>query len=69
MAEPILADPLTARIVQQLSNAHLRTLKRKTDRIRDFRRVISAAGSHTVPLLRTASRSPAASTAFRRSGT
>ena len=38
MAEAILADQLTARIVERLSPAHLRLLKRKTQSIRDFRR-------------------------------
>lgn len=38
MAEEILADPLTARIVDRLTNAHLRLLKRKTKEIRDFHR-------------------------------
>lgn len=54
MAEPILADPLTARIVQQLSNAHLRTLKRKTDRIRDFRRrkPYGAPPQNSIPITR-----------------
>ena len=54
MAEPILADPLTARIVQQLSDAHLRTLKRKTDSIRDFRRrkPYGAPPQNSIPITR-----------------
>lgn len=63
MAEAILADTLTKRIVDQLSPAHLRVLKRKTQSIREFRRnrpygaapqnsVFLMRGTHGIPQVR-----------------
>lgn len=54
MAEAILADTLTKRIVDQLSPPHLRLLKRKTESIRDFRRKhpYGAAPQNSIYLLK-----------------
>lgn len=63
MAEAILADTLTKRIVDQLSPAHLRVLQRKTHSILEFRRnrpygaapqnsLFLPKGTHGIPQVR-----------------
>jgi len=54
MSEPILADPITARLVSRMSETHLRLIRRKTAEIRSHRRhaLGGAAPSMSIDLTR-----------------